>query len=93
MRNVLNKDDKTNCLLDGFTYSVQVGVGIGVQGGKGLCSPPVRSDKEYLMLVYSRPLILLFCREERTDEGLEERGSCADRRRSDADAGRRSYER
>lgn len=43
------------------SYSVQVGVGMGVQGGRGLCSPPVRSDKEYLMLVYSRPLILLFC--------------------------------
>lgn len=48
-----------------ITYSVQVGVGIGVQGGKGLCSPPVRSDKEYLMLVYSRPLILLFWREKK----------------------------
>lgn len=47
-----------------ITHSVQVGVGRGVQGGKGLCSPPVRSDKEYLMLVYSRPLILLFCRGE-----------------------------
>lgn len=51
---------------DSSTYSVHVGVGIGVQGGKGLCSPPVRSDKEYLMLVYSRPLILLFyCGENR----------------------------
>lgn len=45
------------------TYSVHVGVGIGVHGGRGLCSPPVRSDKEYLMFVYSRPLILLFCGE------------------------------
>lgn len=43
-----------------------MGVGIGVQGGNGLCSPPLRSDKEYLMLVYSRPLILLFCRGENT---------------------------
>lgn len=42
------------------THSVHVGVGMGVQGGKGLCSPPVRSDREYLMFVYSRPLILLF---------------------------------
>lgn len=60
-----NKDAKSQCqqspLTDSITYSVHVGVGIGVQGGKGLCSPPVRSDKEYLMLVYSRPLILLFC--------------------------------
>jgi hypothetical protein len=38
-----------------------MGVGIGVQGGRGLCSP-VRSSIEYLMLVYSRPLILLFCK-------------------------------
>ena len=53
------------------THSVQVGVGIGVQGGKGLCSPPVRSDKEYLMFVYSRPLILLFCRGQ-TVEGYSE---------------------
>lgn len=48
-----------------------MGVGIGVQGGKGLCSPPVRSDKEYLMLVYSRPLILLFCRGEENRGRLE----------------------
>ena len=54
-----------------ITHSVQVGVGIGVQGGKGLCSPPVRSDKEYLMLVYSRPLILLFCRGEENRGQLE----------------------
>lgn len=61
----------------GSTYSVHVGVGIGVQGGKGLCSPPVRSDKEYLMLVYSRPLILLFyCGENRPslEMGAEKKG-------------------
>lgn len=47
---------------------MQTGVGLGEQSGKGLCSPPDRSDNEYLMLVYSRPLILLFCGrgEERT---------------------------
>lgn len=54
-------------------YSVQVGVGIGVQGGKGLCSPPVRSDSEYLMLVYSRPLILLFCTGERRRQRFSQR--------------------
>ena len=47
----------------GGTHSVQMGVGIGVQGGRGLCSPLVRSSIEYLMLVYSRPLILLFCKD------------------------------
>lgn len=57
----------------GRSYSVQVGVGIGVQGGKGLCSPPLRSDKEYLMLVYSRPLILLFCGGP-NDWGLRRKG-------------------
>ena len=40
-------------------------MGMGVQGDRGLCSPPVRSDKEYFMLVYSRPLILLFCWQEK----------------------------
>lgn len=45
-------------MTDEGTHSAQVGV--GVQGGSGLWSPPVRSDREYLMLVYSRPLILLF---------------------------------
>lgn len=40
------------------THSAQVGV--GVQGGSGLWSPPLKSVSEYLILVYSRPLILLF---------------------------------
>lgn len=44
------------------THSAQVGV--GVQGGSGLWSPPLRSVSEYLILVYSRPLILLFWNEE-----------------------------
>lgn len=60
--------------LQQCTHSVQVGVGIGVQGGRGLCSPPVRSDKEYLMLVYSRPLILLFCRVEKRNVKNHEQG-------------------
>ena len=46
------------CVPECLTHSGQVG--IGVQGGSGLWSPPDRSDREYLMLVYSRPLILLF---------------------------------
>lgn len=47
-----------------WTYSGHVGV--GVQGGRGLWSPLVWSDKEYLMFVYSWPFLLLFCEAKHT---------------------------